>query len=137
MAQPESSSRVDAGGHGERGMTAAGSGGPTALRILLGAQLRRLREGRRITLDEAGDVIRASGSKVSRLETGRVGFKDRDIADLLTFYGVDDEQQRDAARGAGPQRQRPRLVARLFRRAADLVRGLRRPGGGRDQHPGL
>jgi hypothetical protein len=35
---------------------------------------------------------------VSRLETGRVGFKDRDIADLLTFYGVDDEQQRNALR---------------------------------------
>jgi transcriptional regulator with XRE-family HTH domain len=79
-------------------MTAAASGGPTALRILLGAQLRRLREGRRITLDEAGNVIRASGSKVSRLETGRVGFKDRDIADLLTFYGVTDEQQRNALR---------------------------------------
>jgi transcriptional regulator with XRE-family HTH domain len=79
-------------------MTAAGSGGPTALRILLGAQLRRLREARRITLDEAGKVIRASGSKVSRLETGRVGFKDRDIADLLTLYGVTDEQQRNALR---------------------------------------
>jgi transcriptional regulator with XRE-family HTH domain len=79
-------------------MTAAASGGPTVLRILLGAQLRRLREGRRITLDEAGNVIRASGSKVSRLETGRVGFKDRDIADLLTFYGVTDEQQRNALR---------------------------------------
>jgi transcriptional regulator with XRE-family HTH domain len=80
-------------------MTAAGAGGgPTALRILLGAQLRRLREAQRITLDEAGNVIRASGSKVSRLETGRVGFKDRDIVDLLTFYGVTDEQQRNALR---------------------------------------
>jgi len=79
-------------------MNAAPGGGPTALRILLGAQLRRLREARRITLEEAGDVIRASGSKVSRLETGRVGFKDRDVADLLTFYGVTDEQQRDALR---------------------------------------
>ncbi len=79
-------------------MTAAESGGPTALRILLGAQLRRLREARRITLDEAGKVIRASGSMVSRLETGRVGFKDRDIADLLTLYGVTDEQQRNALR---------------------------------------
>jgi hypothetical protein len=57
-----------------------------------------LREARRITLDEAGQVIRASGSKVSRLETGRVGFKDRDIADLLTFYGVTDEEQRNALR---------------------------------------
>jgi transcriptional regulator with XRE-family HTH domain len=81
-----------------RGLTAAGNGGPTALRILLGAQLRRLREARRITLEDAGKVIRASGSKVSRLETGRVGFKDRDLADLLTFYGVSDSQQRDALR---------------------------------------
>src|ERR1035441_10725815 len=74
-----------------------GSGGPTVQRILLGAQLRRLREARRITLEDAGHVIRASGSKMSRLETGRGGFKDRDIADLRTFYCVTDNQQ-----GASP-----------------------------------
>jgi transcriptional regulator with XRE-family HTH domain len=73
-------------------------GGPTVLRILLGAQLRRLREARRISLEEAGNVIRASHSKISRIETGRVGFKDRDIADLLLFYGVTDEKERDALR---------------------------------------
>jgi transcriptional regulator with XRE-family HTH domain len=77
------------------------------LRILLGAQLRRLREARRITLEEAANVIRASASKMSRLETGRVGFKDRDIIDLLTFYGVSDPQQRgtlrDLARNASTQ----------------------------------
>jgi transcriptional regulator with XRE-family HTH domain len=72
-----------------------GAGGPTALRIMLGAQLRRLREGKQITLEDAGYVIRASGSKMSRLETGRVGFKSRDIADLLTFYGVTDDQERE------------------------------------------
>jgi hypothetical protein len=82
-----------------RALTAPpGSGGPTVLRILLGAQLRRLREAKRITLEDAGHVIRASGSKMSRLETGRVGFKDRDIIDLLTLYGVEDEQQRAALR---------------------------------------
>jgi transcriptional regulator with XRE-family HTH domain len=70
------------------------AGGPTALRIMLGAQLRRLREAKRITLEDAGNVIRGSGSKMSRLETGRVGFKTRDIADLLTFYGVTDDQER-------------------------------------------
>jgi transcriptional regulator with XRE-family HTH domain len=75
-----------------------GSGGPTVLRILLGAQLRRLREAKRISLEEAGNVIRGSHSKISRLETGRVGFKDRDIADLLTFYGVTDEGEREALR---------------------------------------
>jgi len=73
-------------------------GGPTVLRILLGAQLRRLREAKRISLEEAGNFIRASHSKISRLETGRVGFKDRDIADLLTLYGVTDEADRQALR---------------------------------------
>jgi transcriptional regulator with XRE-family HTH domain len=71
---------------------------PTALRILLGAQLRRLREARRVTLEEAGNVIRASHSKISRLESGQVGFKDRDIVDLLTHYGVTDEEVREELR---------------------------------------
>ena len=77
-------------------MIASPGGGPTALRIMLGAQLRRLREGKRITLEDAGYAIRASGSKMSRLETGRVGFKSRDIADLLTLYSVTDAQEREA-----------------------------------------
>jgi transcriptional regulator with XRE-family HTH domain len=71
-------------------------GGPTVRRILVGAQLRRLRESRNITREAAGYRIRAHESKISRLELGRVGFKDRDIADLLEFYGVEDEAQRDA-----------------------------------------
>jgi transcriptional regulator with XRE-family HTH domain len=69
------------------------AGGPRVLRILLGAQLRRLREANGITLEDAGKSIRASQSKISRLETGQVGFKERDIADLLTLYGVTDEQE--------------------------------------------
>jgi transcriptional regulator with XRE-family HTH domain len=98
MAQPEDSSGVHVAGSTVRGLTAVPGGGPTVLRRLLGAQLRRLREDRRITLEDAGEVIRASGSKMSRLETGRVGFKDRDIADLLTFYEVTDEEERAALR---------------------------------------
>ena len=76
--------------------TAGGS--PVALRILLGAQLRRLREAKQITPEEAGYVIRASHSKISRLETGRVSFKDRDITDLLTLYGVTSEAEREVFR---------------------------------------
>lgn len=75
---------------------ASTTGGPTVLRILLGGQLRRLREAKQITLEEAGTVIRASQSKVSRLEAGRLGFKDRDVTDLLTLYGVTDENERGA-----------------------------------------
>ncbi|MEU4539115.1 helix-turn-helix transcriptional regulator [Streptosporangium sp. NPDC023825] len=68
--------------------------GPTVVRMLVGAQLRRLRENARITREEAGEAIRASHSKISRLELGRTGFKQRDVADLLTLYGVvaDDER---------------------------------------------
>jgi len=72
------------------------SPGPTALRIVLGTQLRRLREARGITAAVAGHAIRASHAKISRMELGRVGFRDRDVADLLTLYGITDEQQRRA-----------------------------------------
>jgi transcriptional regulator with XRE-family HTH domain len=66
----------------------------TILRMLLGARLRSLREAAGIPADKAGYEIRASRSKISRLETGRVGFKIRDVDDLLTLYGVTDEAER-------------------------------------------
>lgn len=64
------------------------------LRAQLGAQLRRLREARGVTREQAGQRIRASESKISRMELGRVGCKERDVADLLTLYGVLDERSR-------------------------------------------
>ncbi|GAA3141485.1 helix-turn-helix domain-containing protein [Nonomuraea roseoviolacea] len=67
--------------------------GPTALRILVGAHLRRLREARNISREEAGYLIRGSHSKISRLELGRTGFKLRDVADLLTLYGADEAER--------------------------------------------
>lgn len=70
-------------------------GGPTILRIVLGTQLRRLREGCSISREAAGDAIRGSHAKISRLELGRVGFKDRDVADLLSLYGVTDPEKRE------------------------------------------
>jgi len=62
--------------------------------MLLGAQLRRLREAAGISAERAGYEIRGSRSKISRMETGRVGLKSRDIEDLLTLYGVLDDKQR-------------------------------------------
>jgi hypothetical protein len=63
--------------------------------MLLGAQLRKLRETASITRDDAGYHIRASGSKISRMELGRVSFKERDVTDLLEFYGVTDPADRE------------------------------------------
>ncbi len=85
----------------------AGTTGPTVRRILLGSQLRRLREIKGVTREAAGYTIRASGSKISRMELGRVGFKERDVADLLTLYGVDDEEERAALLGLAREANNP------------------------------
>lgn len=77
-------------------MAVPAGGSPTVRRILLGSQLRRLREEKHISREDAGYHIRASESKISRLELGRVGFKERDVNDLLALYGVTDEAERDA-----------------------------------------
>jgi transcriptional regulator with XRE-family HTH domain len=72
------------------------SAGPTVQRLVLGGHLRRLREQAHITTEQAAGVIRGSHSKISRMEHGRVGFKERDIGDLLTMYGVTDGDEREA-----------------------------------------
>ncbi|MQA96346.1 MAG: helix-turn-helix domain-containing protein [Streptosporangiales bacterium] len=72
----------------------ASDSGPVVRRILLGAQLRRLREAAGVSRERAGWEIRSSESKISRMELGRVGFKERDVADLLVLYGVVDESRR-------------------------------------------
>jgi hypothetical protein len=95
-------SQVSAGQQEE----APGSG-PTVLRILLGAQLRKLREIKAISREDAGWEIRASGSKISRMELGRVSFKERDVADLLSLYGVTDEKEREALLGLARQANNP------------------------------
>ena len=71
------------------------SAGPTVQRLVLGGHLRRLREEASITTEQAAGAIRGSHSKISRMEHGRVGFKDRDIADLLTLYGVTSGEERE------------------------------------------
>lgn len=86
MAEPVRIGRVD---------SLVAERGPTALRIAVGGQLRKLREDAGISREAAGDRIRGSHAKISRLELGRTGFKERDIRDLLTMYGVHDEEERE------------------------------------------
>jgi transcriptional regulator with XRE-family HTH domain len=70
-------------------------GAPTVLRILLGTQLRRLRESRGISAQEAARAIRGSESKISRIELGRNAVREVDIADLLNLYGITDAVERE------------------------------------------
>ena len=75
------------------------AGGPTVRRMLVGSQLRRLRVQSGISREEAGARIRASEWKIHRLENGQVGFKERDVVDLLNLYGVTDQTEIDAVLG--------------------------------------
>lgn len=88
FARPlRSGDRLDAG---QLGYT------PFLTRMLLGSRLRRLRESSGISTVDAAYQIRASAAKISRMELGRVGFKARDVADLLDLYAVTDPHERDA-----------------------------------------
>jgi transcriptional regulator with XRE-family HTH domain len=71
--------------------------GPTIARLRLGAYLRKLREAKGVTRQQAGRAIRGSESKISRLELGRHGIKERDLVDLLALYEVTDAAEREVA----------------------------------------
>lgn len=88
-------------------MTEPVLGSVTVRRMLVGLRLRQLREQKGITRAEAGYTIRASESKMSRLELGRVAFKERDVSDLLMLYGVTDPEQRDAVLAMLDEANRP------------------------------
>ena len=77
----------------DRVTAAQQNGGPMVRRLQLGARLRNLRIAAGVARDQAGYAIRGSESKISRMELGRVGFKERDVVDLLKLYGIDDEEE--------------------------------------------
>lgn len=82
-------------------------GAPTVLRILLGTQLRRLRESRGLTAQAAARAIRGSESKISRIELGRNAVREIDVADLLDFYGLSDAAERERLLTLASQASQP------------------------------
>jgi transcriptional regulator with XRE-family HTH domain len=57
--------------------------------------LRGLREKQGLTGEQVGAAVERSGSWVSRVETGRVGLRGRDLADLLDVFRVTDPAVRE------------------------------------------
>ena len=66
---------------------------PTVRRRRLAMELRRLREAAELTIDEVGEKLECSASKISRIETGHVGVTPRDVRDMLEVYGIDDDER--------------------------------------------
>jgi transcriptional regulator with XRE-family HTH domain len=102
MLSPEDSARETT-----QQLFGARSAGQTVQRLVLGGHLRRLREQAGMTTERAAASIRGSHSKISRMEHGRVGFKERDIVDLLALYGVGDGAEREALLGLAREANTP------------------------------
>lgn len=83
-------------------------GDSTVVRLVLGALLRRLREAQGISRRCAGDSIRVSEARISRIELGRIGHHHhRDVADLLSLYGVHSGRVREALLTLAKQASEP------------------------------
>ena len=62
---------------------------PTVRRRRLARELRQLREAAALTIDEVAQRLEVSSAKISRIETGRVSVRPRDVIDLLDQYGIE------------------------------------------------
>lgn len=62
---------------------------PTLRKRRLVSELRRLREAADLTIEDVAGRLECSASKISRIETGRVGVTPRDVRDMLAAYGAD------------------------------------------------
>ncbi|WP_285649769.1 helix-turn-helix transcriptional regulator [Actinomycetospora sp. NBRC 106375] len=71
--------------------------GPVVVRRRLGSELRRLRDRAGMSLDQVARELEVSPSKISRLENGQSPAKVWDVRNLLTLYGVEDEDYRRRA----------------------------------------
>lgn len=65
---------------------------PTVRRKRLGTELRRLREQARLTCESVGQQLDCSGTRISRMETGRISIRPGDVRELLEVYGVTGDE---------------------------------------------
>ena len=91
--------------HAERGLM-PGPRSPTASRRELGSRLRALRTHERLTSQQVADLLGVSRWKVSRLETGKRGASEADIARLCDLYQVSQEQRSELIELAAEGKER-------------------------------
>ncbi|UVS80857.1 Helix-turn-helix domain protein [Actinokineospora sp. UTMC 2448] len=79
---------------------------PTVRRRRLASELRRFREAANLTIDEVGEKLECSASKISRIETGHVGVTPRDVRDMSELYGIDTDRREALVQLAREARQK-------------------------------
>jgi transcriptional regulator with XRE-family HTH domain len=85
--------------------------GPAVQRIVLGEELRELREAAGLSSDDAASALGWYRAKISKVETGAAKLADKDIARLIEVYGIPSDRQdqlrrlaKEAARRLQPAR---------------------------------
>jgi len=84
----------------------APSSSPTVKRRRLAAELRRLREAAKLTIDQVAERLEWSAGKISKIENARVSVMPRDARYLLDVYGVADPERELLVTLARESRQR-------------------------------
>ncbi len=79
---------------------------PTVRRKRLGTELRRLREQARLTCESVGQRLDCSGTRISRIETGRISVRPGDVRELLEVYGVTGDRAGELVELAREARQK-------------------------------
>jgi transcriptional regulator with XRE-family HTH domain len=82
---------------------------PTVRRRRLANELRRLREGAGLIIDQVAETLECSSSKISRIETASVNPTPRDVRDMLQLYGASGDQLEELRQLAREARQREGL----------------------------
>jgi transcriptional regulator with XRE-family HTH domain len=73
----------------------------------LGVRLRELRLGLGLTVEEVGERLLCSATKISRLETGARRASLRDVRDLCQIYSVTDQVEADGLMSLARQAREP------------------------------
>jgi transcriptional regulator with XRE-family HTH domain len=73
----------------------APSSSPTVRRRRLAAELHRLRQASKMTIEQVAEALEWSPGKVSKIENARVSVLPRDARRLLDTYGVTEGQERE------------------------------------------
>ncbi|HEU5155930.1 MAG TPA: helix-turn-helix transcriptional regulator [Streptosporangiaceae bacterium] len=72
---------------------------PTVRMRRLGVELRKLREERGLTLDEAAELLSVSKSALNRMENAHVITRAHEVNYFIMMYEVTDKERRDALLG--------------------------------------
>lgn len=88
---------------------------PMLGRILLGQELRKLRDGAGLTAEQIAEHMETKQPWITRIESGKRGIQIRDLRRLLDMYEVTDEAERERLLALGRRPRQSRTWLRPYK----------------------